>query len=147
MQFVQDKENLRVVGSLATFKNRFDTALTEAEVRVVLDTTDAVTSNYSDAKPYVRCSFWDAAGNEKAVTYGAANTTACAGAGEQLAHLCWSLLYAPCCHLYAVHLDLLRICKRLIHTIHWRWAVQVRSEKLTWTVVCSVHLQVLSGAR
>jgi hypothetical protein len=50
-QFVQDKANLGVVGALATLKYAFATILTEDEVRIALETTDTVTSAYSDVKP------------------------------------------------------------------------------------------------
>jgi hypothetical protein len=77
-QLVQDKENCGAAGELTTFKYVFGSTLKEDQVRIVLNTADAVVSSYTDVKSSVQCSYYYDAGNRSNVTCTSANYKDCA---------------------------------------------------------------------
>jgi hypothetical protein len=97
-QFVQDKENLGVVGKLATFKYVFGSTLKADQLRVALDTANMVTSSYTSVKSSLQCSYYDAEGNRSEVTCNSTNYNDCARLGEVLSFVpCVKDIFHPTC--------------------------------------------------
>uniref|UniRef100_A0A383W3I5 Peptidase C1A papain C-terminal domain-containing protein n=1 Tax=Tetradesmus obliquus TaxID=3088 RepID=A0A383W3I5_TETOB len=96
LQFVQDKANRGIVGTLATFKFPFGTTMTEDEVGIALRTANSVTFNYTGAEASMQCSYYDAAGEQASVTCIEANASACARPGENnITYLHFEVLNVP----------------------------------------------------
>jgi hypothetical protein len=83
-QFVQDKQNLGVVGMLTTFKYVLGAILKEDQMRIVFNTAHTVTSRYTDSRSSMHCSFYDATGNRKDVKCTRTNYKDCACPGDDL---------------------------------------------------------------
>jgi hypothetical protein len=83
-QFVQDKQNLGVVGTLTTFKYAIGSILKEDQLRIAFNTAHTVTFSYTSLRSSMQCSFYDATGNQKYVNCTRANYKDCARPGEDM---------------------------------------------------------------
>lgn len=128
-QFVQDKANRGIVGTLATFKFPFGTTMTEDEVGIALRTANSVTFNYTGAEASMQCSYYDAAGEQASVTCIEANASACARPGE----------------LFALQLLLCDAQQQVMSNTslgnHWLVAVTASADA-TWSTVSATGLAV-----